>query len=582
MNLLHTLAAKLAGLPIVRKIFVRLGAEPANQSSALTASRIQGALRSAENGDPRNLFAIYRDMCVAGSHVQTEFSKRKLAVLAQPFSILPVDPKNADDIKAAEAVRAMVAACDNWTDGLTYLLDASMYPVTAAQKVFAANDDPTIPLRYVLRRIEPVSYSLLCFRPPATAALRGEWEPDLRFWSTDPEGNISIDAEKAYAADRNEHVIHRGHLLVGVRDTWGGPMRAVLFWWYISTLIRDWWARASERFGSPFPVGYTDATNADAVALLQDAFELSTKIGGMVVDNSTKIELVQAATQGMADNFERFFTTCNREISKIILGQTLSGEAQSTGLGSGTSSLQSDVREDIRMFDQSKLGETLRRQLFEHFLRINGLRGQPPRIVWGGLSDDDAKTLAELIEILGRGGFEPTDEAIPTLQDRIGFQIQRKAAPPAPAPFPGSPPPGSPRRAATSGEGTDEETNTRGNGETESEDDDDPKLSTLNAQLSTMLPARLKIFSAQNAMADRLGVKASWLAPLRGWIEDIQQKTADGALSDAELQRYLDQAIAKMPELFAQMDVAALADVLEAGMGQAVIEGAKDGIRKQR
>ena len=81
------------------------------------------------------------------------------------------------------------------------------------------------------------------------------------------------------------------------------------------------------------------------------------------------------------------------------------------------------------MYDQLALGQTIRQQIFEPFLRMNGLPGCPPTIVWDGLSDADAKLLADLLASLSNAGLEPTDEALPTLNERLCFSIQRKAAP---------------------------------------------------------------------------------------------------------------------------------------------------------
>lgn len=450
MRLFQAIAEALA-LPTMRKAKVALQYETANLSSNATVSSIQSALRSAEGGETRELFGLYRDLTAGGSHIQAELNKRKLAVLAQPMSVLPADKGKREDMEAAAAVTQMIAGCENWMDGLTHLLDSCLWPVAVVEKIFAPSAEGQVAsgaprLRYGLRRLEVVNPAVLCFRrpygaqweprntrntqneEPAKAGAPGEeWESDLRFYSTDAEGRINWSYDATYGAERSRHIIHRGHLLVGLRDCWGGPMRAVVFWWLLGTLGRDWFARGMERWGMPVPVGHTDAKDPQAVELLQSAFSLSTKIGGLVVDHDTQIELKEIAAAGLADAHERFLNVCNREISKLIVGQELSSTAQPTGLGSGVANLQSDVREDIRMFDQIKLGETLRQQLFEPFLRINGLRGAAPKPVWGGLSDEDAKTLAELLDILARAGWEPTDEAVPTISERLGFPVQRKA-----------------------------------------------------------------------------------------------------------------------------------------------------------
>jgi phage gp29-like protein len=148
----------------------------------------------------------------------------------------------------------------------------------------------------------------------------------------------------------------------------------------------------------------------------------------------------------MADAHEKFINVCNREISKLVVGQTLSSDAQSTGLGSSVGKLHSDVREDIRQWDQVKLGETVRKQIFEPFLRMNGLKGAAPTPAWGGLSEDQAQVFAVTLNTLKQAGFEPTEEAIPTVSDRMGFPVQRVAPPPPMFPPMLNPAPGQPAK----------------------------------------------------------------------------------------------------------------------------------------
>lgn len=546
-------------IPFTRRSRVAQMWEHPNVRTNATVATVQNALRAAEAGDTRQLFALYRDLTIGGSHTQAEFNKRKLALLAQPHAVLPADKTKLDDITAAAACTQMIQDAENWNDGLTHLLDSALWPVTVAEKIFRARNgaeesNSPVPLRYTLRRLEPVNPTVLCFQKPYGSArnpnpadtglvtLGDAWEADLRFYATDEDGRILYDYASSYPADPTRHIVHRGHLLVGMRDNWGGPMRAILFWDLLAALGRDWFARAIERFGVPFPVGHTDSKDKEAIEFLNSAFSLSTKIGGLVVDHDTQIELKEVAISGLADAHEKFIGICNREISKVIVGQTLSAEAQPTGLGSGTANLQSDVREDIRMFDCIKLGETIRKQIFAPFLRINGLRGAPPKIVWGGLSDEDAKTFADLLNTLSSAGFEPTDQAIPTMNERLGFPVQRKAVPlPAANGLPGE----------------------------------------RNPQMFAAVRSRLVTLQAQSRMADKLGVPTTWLNPLRDFLAELEAKTKDATLSEEDLLQFLDDAIARVPELFKDMDVDALAEVLEAGMGSAVINEVRRGIRKE-
>lgn len=424
--------------------------EPPNISTSATVATVQSAIRAAEAGDTRLLFALYRDITIGGSHIQAELQKRKFAILAQPHEILPEDKKNADDVAAATAVTQMIGDCENWIVGLGHILDSVLWPVSAVEKIYkpaeaggsmergagsmepgAGNRQRSNPLnlQYTLKTLEPVNPTLFCFwrnyeieAPPPE-----QWEPDLRFYFNEPNGRIDYSTVKAYYADRNRHLIHRGHLLTGIRDNWGGPMRSCVFWWLLASLGRDWFGRFMERYGSPFPVVRTDITNADALAFLKEALSLSLKIGGLIVGEETMVELKESMVAGGADGYEKFLNVCNREISKVIVGQTTSSEPQHNTLGTGNARLAGDVRDDIKAFDQISLGHTLRRQLFEPFLEINGLTGRAPKIVWGGLDPQEAQQLAQELWNLAQAGLEPTDDALPGLSERVGFALQRRA-----------------------------------------------------------------------------------------------------------------------------------------------------------
>jgi phage gp29-like protein len=443
------LASLLAALiPTSRRALVNLRHEPLSIITNATARTIAGAVQLAEQGDTRQLFSIYRDLTLAGSHVQAEFSKRKLAILGQPLSVQAIDKNNADDVLAAKAVRQMIRDCENWIDGLLHLEDSVLWPVAAAEKIFR----PVTPLdfnpgelnlRWTLKRIEPVNHTLLCFRsdrwgPQTTERTDGKnfgassvlkpdvWEEDLRFWNTNEKGEIDYSWDTAYPADPTRHVIHRGHLLTSARDNWGGPMRAIVFWWLLSVLAREWFSRYMERYGSPFILAKTDSGSKPQIDFLREALSLATKLGGLVVDHETEVSLEEAYTTGGALAHETFKNVINEEISKVIVGQTLSADSKATGLGSGVANLQAAVRDDLRLFDAIKLNETLQRQLFTQFLAINGLRGQPPKCVWGGLDPQDAKATSDVVKTLYDAGLEVDDEAIQTISERIGFAVRRR------------------------------------------------------------------------------------------------------------------------------------------------------------
>ena len=256
------------------------------------------------------------------------------------------------------------------------------------------------------------------------------WEPYLKLWPIDVAGRVVYDVTRASYLDSKRHIVHRGHLLQGFRDNWGGPGRAILMWWLFRNLGREWFARGMERYATPFPVGYTDATDPVAVSLLREAFDLAKTIGGLVVDEGSRIELKEAMVAGMAQGYETFYNMCNEAISFHITGMRSSQKPG--GLNSGEDTFISNVREDVRMYDQMMLGETCVNQIAIPFRDINGLKGNV-KFVWGGLSEDDAVKFAGMLNTMSQANLEVADESLPLVNERTGLTWQRKAAAPAPA-----------------------------------------------------------------------------------------------------------------------------------------------------
>ena len=64
------------------------------------------------------------------------------------------------------------------------------------------------------------------------------------------------------------------------------------------------------------------------------------------------------------------------------------------------------------------------------------------------------------------------------------------------------------------------------------------------------------------------------------YMAELENKATDQTLSEKDLLNFLDAALARVPELFRDMDVEELAKVLEAGMGQAVVDAVRQGVKQ--
>lgn len=386
-------------------------------TQSISTGALFTAIDMARVGDTRQLFALYRDFVLTDSHVLAELSKRKLAVIGDRLTIQPADPDNADDVAAAEFIKENTVDLPVWPVVCGALLDATMWPTSIVEKVFRVDSG-----RYCIDTLVHVPHYLEDY-------VTGH----LRLRKTDENG--MPQGEYWDPPEPERYIVHRGHLLTFPSE-FGGPMRALLFWTLFRLSSRDWWARFLDRFGSPFMVGKYEAGDDATRALLNQAFSVASRLFGIAVSREVEISLQQANTSN-GDAFKLLIEVANDEISKLIVGQTLSSTAKSTGMGSGVANLQGEVRDDIRQFDALMLLSTVKAQLVDPLLEVNNMPGKV-QMIWGSASNSQLRTKVGLLKDLYGAGLTISDESLPTLSDDVGMQIIRTA--PAPSAF-GAPPP---------------------------------------------------------------------------------------------------------------------------------------------
>lgn len=424
-------------VPVKRQARMSGMGEPQYLANTLDVNKIQAALRSAERGDTWLYFTIVRDMIVSYTHFGAEWSKRKGVIVGQPYSLIPYEKGNKDDEIACEVIKQMIDSCRNWREGCLHLLDATLMPLSAAEKVFepvSMSDAIKFkhPLRFKLKEIAPVQYPLLCFKVPYLSFgdkknefNADDWEAWLRIYQTFDNGVINFSVDEAYKVEPDRHIVHRGNLLSpSIPPNFGGQIRAVLFWWLLATQDRDWWALMMQKYGSPFILGKADAQQKDTVAFLQAAFSLATQIGGLVIDKKADAELIQANSTDGSNSHKIFSDFCNCEVSKLVVGQVLSSTPKSTGLGSGMADQAEGVREDVKIADQTNFSDTLEKQLFEQCLRINGYSGRAPKIFFGGIKTEQAMMFTKSLAQLYQGGYRIPQSHLVVAEEKLGYPIE--------------------------------------------------------------------------------------------------------------------------------------------------------------
>lgn len=394
-----------------RVITLSVSEDLPNMARNLTAARLVGILDQAENGNTSELFALYRDV-LCDSHIQAEFSKRKGAVLGDVRNLVPYDRGDQDAIAAKDFCFKLIES-DDFYNAVNWLLNATIYPVAVIEKVFYPTDNG-----FALAALRAVPFQMLDL---SYGTLRIFDVQDSRVQPT------------SQPATPERYIIHRSHNMP-MPDRWGGPMRAILFWWLLRTMDRQWWASLLERFGTPFLKGeYKDDPGRRS---LERAFSMASRLGGIVVKSGTRVDLERASAGDTSGSHEQFLSSCNAEISTLIVGQTLSSTPTPTGeIGGGTAGLQAVVRDDIRKADAAALAMTIRGQLLTQYCQINAQRGHPPIMIFGSDSMAETTSAIQLVTALGQAGLEPDDDGVSSLSERIGFGLRRKPLPMSPLPL---------------------------------------------------------------------------------------------------------------------------------------------------
>lgn len=416
------------------------------QGTVIDVQRIQNAFRAAERGNTWLLVTIIRDMITSFPHLQAEWAKRKNVIVGQPISLLPADATNPDDVTAVKVIREAIDNCENWQSGVKHLLDATLYPLSLAEKIY----EPISPsersqfkfLRsFRLKELAPVIPQLWSFEVPylgnlgfnvngenADASFNpDEWERWLRIYKTNPNGSINYNVGNVYAPQKRYHIIHRGagQLSPAIPPNFLGAIRCILFLWLFGIQDRDWWALMMSKFGMPMLVGKVDSSNSQALASMRAALAMATQLGGLAIDRKAEVEAIAMAGVDGSNAHKIFQDWIGCEVSKIVVGQVTSARPEKGGLAGGMAEQAEKVRDDIKVGDMTDFAWTLEHQLFPQILAINQYPRGRVHVSWGGMSPDELKLMAQAAGQYYPAGVRLSDRGIQTLNQRSGYEWER-------------------------------------------------------------------------------------------------------------------------------------------------------------
>lgn len=182
--------------------------------------------------------------------------------------------------------------------------------------------------------------------------------------------------------------------------------RVVVWYWMFKRFSFRDWVIFAERYGMPLRIGKYDKMHDDTErAMVKKAVQQLGKDGGATLPVGAMIEFIETKSTGEGP-YKFLIDSTNAEISKAVLGATLTTEVGSTGGNRALGEVQKSAEYEATASDASKLSRTLRRDLLRWIVKFNLGAGFPTPFIEFCSDDRDEKAELEVDQGLQAMGFE--------------------------------------------------------------------------------------------------------------------------------------------------------------------------------
>lgn len=424
------------------------------------------------------------------AHAGAVLAKRKLAVTGRPWTLEPASDK-AVDKQAAELVEGALKHL-RFNHLCKRLLEATLKGFAVGEVMWEVRDGFVLPSRVIARDARRFVFGTEDELRLLTREnmITGEPMPDRKF------------------------IVHRR----GADDDspYGTGVGGMLFWpVFFKRNGITFWLTFADKFGSPTAIGkYPNGSGKTEQSKLLAALAAISQDAGVIVPEGMVIELLEASRTGSVDTYEKLVRYMDEQISKAVLGETMSTTAASTGLGSNQAGVQNEVRLEVAKDDGDELDETINDTLVRWIVEYNLPGATLPKLEHDFKEPEDLVQRATRDKTLGEMGWEPSEEY---MLETYGEGWTRKAAPVMQPGFGGfgfgggRPDPGTPARAPL-GDTADDP----------ADPENDPARFAEGAPLGKGSQQRAFNKARQEAIAAGADALASeWQALVRKPVEDV-------------------------------------------------------------
>jgi phage gp29-like protein len=310
------------------------------------------------------------------AHAGGVLSKRYRTVVAKEWEVIPAS-EDKRDIDIADFVERVLLTA-NFDLGRERLLSAVLYGFAVSEVMWGVSEGDIWVDKFLDKHQRRFIFDL---------------DRNLRLltWSAMIDGEPVPDRKFI-------------HFQFGSADNpYGEGLGQQLWWpvWFKKNGIK-FWVMFAEKFGGPTAVGkYPSGTKKEDQDLLLDAIKAIHQETGVIIPEQMAIDLLEATRTGTVNTYESLLNFMNAEISKCVLGGTLTTEIGKTGGAYSAAETQMEAELGIVKADADALCMCLNGSVIRWLVDYNfpDVREYPK--VWIRVEPpQDLKSLAERDRII--------------------------------------------------------------------------------------------------------------------------------------------------------------------------------------
>lgn len=357
-------------------------------ADGLTPDRLAGILRAADTGDAIQYLELAEAIEERDLHYSGVLGTRKRSVSQIGFSI-----EDASDdplqVKMAERVREWLRR-DELTDEVFDILDAVGKGYSHTEIIWDTSEGQWSPARLEYRDPRWFRFDRRDLTTPIMLSEHGQEMPYPAF----------------------KFIFARMKAKSGLPLRSGIARLAVWSWMFKAYTQRDW-AIFTQTYGQPIRIGrYGQGASAEDRNTL---FRAVANIGGdcaAIIPESMRIEFVESGNVGSStDHYESRCNWLDKQVSKAILGQTSTTDAEVGGLGSGKE--HREVQKDIETADANALAAILNRDLIRPWMQLEfGPQRDYPRLKIERPEPEDLKAFTDAVTPLVDRGLRVSTSSV--------------------------------------------------------------------------------------------------------------------------------------------------------------------------